>query len=99
MLIFYADWCPTCHAYKQIFADPRVVEQAKGLVMVRANVDHSQLLASRYADDGEYVPRIFALNDNGEQITALFEQRNYPKHFVPADAKQNFLKLMRQLQR
>jgi len=99
MLIFYADWCPTCHAYKQIFADPRVVEQAKGLVMVRANVDHSQLLASRYVNDGEYVPRIYALNQSGEQITALFEQRSYPKHFVPADATQSFLKLMQQLQR
>jgi thiol-disulfide isomerase/thioredoxin len=99
MLIFYADWCPTCHAYKQIFVDPRVVEQAKGLVMVRANVDQSAQLASRYNDDGEYVPRIYGLNKNGEQITALFEQRNYPKHFVPADATHSFLALMRQIQR
>ena len=99
MLIFYADWCPTCHAYKQIFADPRVVEQAKELVMVRANVDQSAQLASRYANDGEYVPRIYALKDDGEQITSVFEQRNYPKHFVPADATQSFLALMRQIQR
>jgi len=99
MLIFYADWCPTCHAYKQIFSDPRVVEQAKGLVMVRANVDQSAQLASRYVDDGEYVPRIYALNENGEQNTALFKQRSYPKHFVSANATQSFVRLMQQIQR
>lgn len=28
LMIFYADWCPTCHAYKKIFYDRRVVEAA-----------------------------------------------------------------------
>lgn len=100
MLIFYADWCPTCHAYQHIFSDPRVVEQAKNLVMIRVNADRSKQLASRYANssDGEYVPRIYALNEHGEQITSLFKQRRYPKHFIPANETKSFLALMQQIQ-
>ncbi|MFC1749018.1 thioredoxin family protein [Pseudomonadota bacterium] len=95
MLIFYADWCPTCHAYKHIFSDPHIVEQSKSLVMIRANVDQSPDIAKRYNDDGEYVPRIYALNAHGDKNDTPFAQRSYPKHFARANAVEDFLQLMR----
>lgn len=94
LLLFYADWCPTCHAYKHIFADERIVEQAQSLVMVRINVDHAPELATRYAPDGEYVPRVFALNTLGKQFSDLFEKRSYPQHFIGATDTNSFLGLM-----
>ncbi len=94
LLLFYADWCPTCHAYKHIFADKRIIKQAQSLVMIRVNVDHTPELATRYAPDGEYVPRVFALNTQGKQFSDLFETRGYPQHFVGATDINSFLNLM-----
>jgi len=94
MLIFYADWCPTCHAYKNIFYDTRIVAQAQNMVMIRVNVEQFPKLASRYSDDGGYVPRIYTINKQGLQTNNLFEHRNYPKHFIRAGATNTFLSLM-----
>ena len=65
VLIFYADWCPTCHAYKNIFNKPQIVELAKQLVMIRVNIDIHPELSKRYDLDGDYVPRIFVVNAQG----------------------------------
>lgn len=83
ILIFYADWCPTCHAYKTVFYNPAIVEAANNFIMVRVNVDENKNLNSVYNLDGEYVPRTFALDSDGElQKTRMDGETRY-KYFLP----------------
>jgi thiol-disulfide isomerase/thioredoxin len=99
LLMFYADWCPTCHAYERVFRDPEVVGLAKGLVMVRVNVDHRPDLNRLYTPDGEYVPRTFVLDASGTEIQWFFAGRAYPAHFISAEDAESFVALMRGLPR
>lgn len=94
LVVFYADWCPTCHAYRYIFAGEEIVAAARALVMVRVNVDEEPALARRYAIDGEYVPRIFVVDSRGRIVKGLPERRGYPRFFLPAEDRKPFLRLM-----
>jgi thiol-disulfide isomerase/thioredoxin len=64
-LVFYTTWCPHCRNYSHVFDDPKVVERAKGLVMIRANADNEQAIASKFTKDGGYIPRTFFLAPDG----------------------------------
>lgn len=64
-LVFYTNWCPHCRNYSHVFDDPKVVERAKSFVMVRANADDEQALATKFTKDGGYVPRTFFLGPDG----------------------------------
>jgi hypothetical protein len=64
-LIFYTGWCPHCGNYSKVFDDARVVEAAKGFVMIRANADDEGAVAGKYVKDGGYVPRTFFLAPDG----------------------------------
>lgn len=79
-LVMHADWCPHCRTYSRVFDDPRVVAQARRLVMVRVNVDQVPAVATRFAVDGTYVPRTYFLRSDGtvmEQIDAHRPQFRY----------------------
>lgn len=65
-LIFYTDWCPHCAKYSNVFHDDKVIAKAKSFVMIRLNKDKNAELSSRYAPDGEYIPRTFFLSSHGE---------------------------------
>ncbi len=94
LLIFYADWCPTCHAYKKIFLNPKIIQSTSDFIMIRVNSDREKKLNDRYAPDGGYVPRTFALGNDGKLIDELYQNRSYPKYFMSADDPGDFLKLM-----
>lgn len=64
-LVLYTNWCPHCRNYSRVFEDPKVVEQAGKFVMIRANADEEQALASKFTQDGGYVPRTFFLSPDG----------------------------------
>jgi protein-disulfide reductase (glutathione) len=64
-LVFYADWCKGCQAYRKLFFDPKVVTMTRDLVMVRVNRDHAPELSAKYAVDGEYIPRTYFLSSDG----------------------------------
>jgi thiol:disulfide interchange protein len=65
VLVFYTNWCPHCRNYSHVFDDPKVVEESKKFVMVRANADEEGDLAARFSKDGGYVPRTFFLKPDG----------------------------------
>ncbi len=94
LLIFYADWCPTCHAYKKIFLSPKIIQATSDFIMIRVNADLEPELNARYAPDGSYVPRTFALSNDGALIDELYQSRGYPKYFMSADDPGDFLTLM-----
>jgi Thioredoxin-like len=64
-LVLYTDWCPHCKNYSHVFDAPEVVERAKGFVMIRANADDEQALATKFTKDGGYIPRTFFLAPDG----------------------------------
>jgi thiol-disulfide isomerase/thioredoxin len=65
LLVFFTNWCPHCRNYSHVFDDPRVVERAKGFVMIHANADDESEVAGKYLKDGGYVPRTFFLAPDG----------------------------------
>jgi thiol-disulfide isomerase/thioredoxin len=80
-LVMHADWCPHCHTYARVFDDPRVVAQARNLVMVRVNVDHAPAVATRYALDGTYVPRTYFLRPDGTVLERVDARRPQYRYF------------------
>ncbi len=95
MLIFYADWCPTCHAYQHLFARPDIVALAKQLVMIRVNVDREGVLSKQYSFDGTYVPRTFALTSEGALRDELYPEKRY-RYFIKSSEVERFKYIMEQ---
>jgi len=80
-LIFYTDWCPHCANYSGVFHDPQVVELSKKFVMIRINKDKDTATSSKYAPDGEYIPRTFFLKSDGTLIDSVTAPRPQYKFF------------------
>ncbi len=80
-LVFYTDWCPHCTAYSEVFHDAKVVEKSKMFVMVRLNKDQHRELSTKYAPDGEYIPRTYFLSARGELDASLQAPRQRFKYF------------------
>lgn len=74
MIDFYADWCIPCKELDRFtFTDPRVIEQSKKMVMLKADLTRSQseevqALQKKYNIKG--VPTLVFLSPSGEEITA-----------------------------
>lgn len=94
LFIIYAQWCPTCHAYKKIFAEPSIVAMSKKFIMVRADFDRRQDLSSKYNLDGEYVPRTFVLTPVGKVMQGLYPKAKRPRFFLSASDSGDLLSLM-----
>ena len=95
MLFFYADWCPTCHAYRAVFRDPAILAATSQFIMIRINIDEYPEIDTAYNLDGGYVPRIFGLHANGSLIQNIYKPEGEYKHFLDAGDKAGFLELMR----
>lgn len=80
-LIFYTEWCPHCANYSGVFQDPRVIERSKEFVMIRLDKDKNAELSSRYAPDGQYIPRTYFLSPGGELDTSIHAPRDRYKYF------------------
>ncbi len=94
MLIFYADWCPTCHAYKNIFYRDKIQRAANKMIMIRVNVDDNPDISEHYDDVGSYVPRTFVLDPQGNKINISRYITHKFKHFIQDNEPEVFLTLM-----
>src|SRR5262245_2473407 len=61
-LVFFTEWCPHCANYSKVFHDPAVVTKSKSFVMIRLDKDQNAELSTKYAPDGQYIPRTFFLS-------------------------------------
>ena len=84
IIVFYADWCPTCRKYGEIFRNKKVIMAASDFVMIRVNKDNHSTLSSAYGFDGEYVPRTFAVYPDGEVMHQLYSPKKY-KYYLGTD--------------
>ncbi|PCH61573.1 MAG: hypothetical protein COC05_00005 [Gammaproteobacteria bacterium] len=93
LLIFYADWCPTCHAYRPIFEDKSLVALSEEFVMVRVNTDKHPEVNTAYIpeEEWEYVPRTFALFPDGSRMDNVYSKTKAPRYFLSADTPAEFL--------
>jgi thiol:disulfide interchange protein len=80
-LIFYTEWCPHCTNYSKVFHDPKVVDLAKKLVMVRVDGDKNKDLSKQYALDGAYIPRTYFLSPDGKVDGSIHAPRDRYKYF------------------
>lgn len=80
-LIFYTEWCPHCTNYAKLFHDAALVELSKKFVMIRIDKDKDAATGSKYAPDGDYIPRTFFLKSDGTLLETITEQRGNYKYF------------------
>jgi hypothetical protein len=80
-LVFYTEWCPHCTNYSKVFHDPKVVERAKQLVMIRVDKDKHPDLSGKYKPDGEYIPRTYFLSPDGALAEDLHAPREKYRYF------------------
>lgn len=84
LFIIYADWCTTCKAYSELFADEQVVNNLEGLVLIRENRDLNLKISQQYDYDGEYIPRTFALDNKGQVMQNFYSDSSKYTYFIPA---------------
>jgi protein-disulfide reductase (glutathione) len=80
-LVVFTEWCPHCKNYAKVFHDPKVVETAKRLVMVRLDQDADKERAKAYAPDGGYIPRTIFLAPDGSPATSVHAPRDKYRYF------------------
>ena len=80
-LVFFTEWCPHCQNYSGVFHDPKVVEETKRFVMVRLDRDKEKELSTKYAPDGEYIPRTYFLKSDGTLDPEIHAPRDDYKYF------------------
>lgn len=85
IFIVYADWCPTCKKYSRLFKNPAVVKALEGVILIRSNMDKEPNISKLHDIDGEYVPRTFALDKNGDIIRDLDSDNPKWWYFLPAN--------------
>ena len=81
VLVMHAGWCVHCRNYSHVFEDPRIVERARSLVMVRVDTDSEPDVARRYQLDGGYVPRTFFLAPDGTVRAEIDARRSQYRYF------------------
>ncbi|MFQ5471058.1 MAG: thioredoxin family protein [Gammaproteobacteria bacterium] len=94
MMIIYAEWCSTCHAYKYIFQDLDIVTASRQFIMVRVDADKYPELNNRFDMDGAYIPRTFMLHKTGNLMYRIYPDSSSLKFFIGADEPQKFIQLM-----
>ena len=92
IIVFYADWCPTCKKYGLVFKNSKVIQEASDFIMIRVNKDKHARLSTAYGFDGEYVPRTFAVDPDGEVMHQIYPPKKY-KYYIGVNPN-NLLSLM-----
>jgi thiol-disulfide isomerase/thioredoxin len=95
-LVFYTDWCPHCTKYSGVFHDEKVVEQVKEFVAIRVNKDEHTEISTKYAPDGEYIPRTYFLSSAGELDPDIHEQRDQYRYYYNTSDSGSVLRGMRE---
>ena len=85
LLVFYANWCHTCHRYRELFHNPDIEALANELVMIRVNVDSRPDLNLEFSEDGLYLPRSFGLTSNGELLALTSNNRQFRYFYADND--------------
>jgi len=94
LLIFYADWCPSCKQHSKIFSAEKTISKIENLVLMRVNIDKDSELSDQYDFDGTYIPRVFALNPKGDVMHQLYDKKKEFAYWQPAQSNRQFNRLI-----
>ncbi len=78
LMIIYTDWWPYCHKLGRAFSDDRIRRASRDFVMIKVNMDHDRETSSKYDIDGQYVPRVFFLDHEGEVLRDIYPPGRHP---------------------
>jgi thiol-disulfide isomerase/thioredoxin len=98
LLMFYADWCTTCHSLKAVFENQEVMDHIEQVIAVRVNVDEHPELNAKYNLDGIYIPRTLLLESSGDVITKVYEQGRQFKYFLTANEADRLVVMLKNIQ-
>lgn len=76
MVFVHASWCGRCKELRPIFDDPELIAASDSLVMVNLDHDEHEEARTKFAPDGNYVPRILFIDPSGEQISDLVNPKS-----------------------
>ena len=93
IIIFYADWCPTCKKYGKVFKNEHIIRAAASFVMIRVNIDTYPQVSADYGFDGEYIPRTIAVYPDGRVMHELYPAKKN-QYYIGTNPN-NLLLLMR----
>ena len=96
LVVFYADWCATCHSYRNLFNDPVIATLAKNLVMIRIDADARPDLNASFADDGLYLPRSYGLASDGTVMKIASDRAQFHYFYAATDVV-TYARLMRSI--
>ena len=80
MMVVHTDWCGNCQNLKGTFnGDPNLVRLSEEFVMVHIDQDeHPE--ANLYGPDGQYIPRVMFLDDDGN-VDQRLQNPNRPSKY------------------
>ena len=90
-LVFFTDWCPHCVNFAKLFHNSAVIEKSSEFVMIRLNKEAYPKLSSRYAPDGQYIPRTYFLTSAGKLDPTLHAPRDKYKFFYHESRPESIL--------
>ena len=82
LLVVHATWCPRCREYRAQFFDERVTAHGGDVVFVLVDQDREPRAASRYAPDGNYIPRTMVLAPGGGIVKKINAHRDDYRYFI-----------------
>lgn len=94
LLVIYADWCPACRDHSKDFFDKEVIACLQDMVLIRANKDTSEKISKKYDFDGEYIPRVIALDGKAEVLHKLYNTDKRFAYFNPTRSHSKFLRFL-----
>ena len=97
LIIVYADWCGVCKRYSEMFRNPEVVKQAKGVILIRINQDTEKQYADKFSVDGTYIPRTYILGTEQQILSSPYKSEKYG-FFLPPGKDEFLIKLLEWLQ-
>ncbi len=95
LLVIYADWCPACQRHSRHFFHKEIVSMLQGVILIRVNKDKGKKISKLYDFDGEYIPRVFALDRSSKVIHELYNIDEKFVYFDPARSQPKLKRLIR----
>lgn len=81
MVILHKTWCPACKTLKPKVAQSQPFSVlAKNFVMVNAKEDDEAHQVTSLSPDGQYIPRIIFLDQDGEVLSDIYNESGNPDY-------------------
>lgn len=94
LVILYADWCPTCKSYANLFGEKAVVEQLDDFVLIAIDIEQEPVLSEAYDFDGQYVPRTVVIGGDQKVMHELYPKTGNHRYYLPSNDKNALLSLL-----